>query len=199
MLINQFKPSKTTSMYIIESQSLVITNELIQSFRRAKFTVEHFGTNHIAITKLCVLEQPEHGFRLKALIGSKQIAYTTPNPVQINEIFNHDCTSKKCKQIKRLSESDRDFVIKLVLQTGSRILRIVPNDLEMKSKYGCKSNADLRLIEFRKAGIKQIHSKNYKLDGHVISWRSSQTEMLSFSLKLQTQRVAYISQLPIFK
>jgi len=199
MLINQFKPSKTTSMYIIESQSLVITNELIQAFSHAKFTVEHFGTNHIAVSRLSVLEQPSYGFLLKALIGSEYIFYTTPNPVIISEIFNDDYRSKKCKQIKLLSKSDRDFVIKLVLQTGSRILRTVPNHPEKKRKYGCKSNADLRLIEFRKAGIKQIYSKNYKLDGHVKSAQSPQTPMLSFYLKLQTQRVGYISQLPIFQ
>ena len=199
MLINQSQPSKAASMYIIESQSLIITNQLIQSFSRAKFTVEHFGTNHIAITKLYVLEQPSYRFFLKALIGSKWIVYTTPNPVQINEIFNHDCTSKKCKQIRSLLETDRKFIINRVLQTGSRILRTVPNNLEMKSKYGCKSNADLRLIEFRKAGIKQINSKMYKLDGHVYSEPSYQTQMLSFSLKLQKQRIAYISQLPIFQ
>jgi len=199
MLINQSKPSKAVSMYIIESPSLVLTNALIRVFSYAKFTVEHFGTNHIAITKLSVLEQPSYRFFLKALIGSEYIVYTTPDPVLISEIFNDDYRSKKCKQIRLLSESDRNYVIKLVLETGSRILRTVPNDPETKCKYGCKSNADLRLIEFRKAGIKQIHSKNYKLDGHVNSEPSTQTRMSSFSLKLQTQRVAYISQLPIFK
>ena len=199
MLINQSKPSKVASMYIIESQSLALTNALTRVFNYAKFTVEHFGTNHIAITKLCVLEQPTYTYRLKALIGSKHIYYATPNPVQINEIFNDDYTSKQCKQIKQLSEYDRNYIIKLVLETGSRILRTVPNNPQTTRMYGCKSNADLRLIEFRKAGIKQIYSKNYKLDGHVIPWRPSQTQSLSFSLKLQTQRVGYISQLPIFK
>jgi len=199
MLINQSQPSKAASMYIIESQSLITTNQLIQTFSRAKFTVEHFETNHIAVSKLSVLEQPSYRFFLKALIGSEYIVYTTPNSVLISEIFNDDYRSKKCKQIRLLSESDRDFVIKLVLQTGSRILRTVQNDPETKSKYGCKSNADLRLIEFRKAGIKRINSKMYKLDGHVNSEPSSQTKMSRFSLKLQKQRIAYISQLPIFQ